>query len=385
MRMDYICITALFPFEMVPQEATFVIYGMGYLGQIYMRQVKGTNYARLKYVVDRNWKKMANLPIQVFPPNVLKEEKEAMIVVAVGEDNEYHNIKENLLSMGISEERIIHSLHYYSVSVPSDEFITHTHYENGEKLNFKTWEDANFFKFSKSVKQALKIQDVCNKNLVRIGEKSDGGYIMLNDFTSGSCAYSFGINNDVSWDNEMAERGYNIYMYDHTIDHLPYERNEFHFFKQGISANTEDAPRLITLEQMLKINGHMNLTDMVMKMDVEGYEWEIFRDVKEEILLKFKQIVVEFHYIFNTEKMDEILFVLRKLNNTHQVVHVHANNYANVFWYNENPYLDTLEVTYVRRQEYEFKDNYNLTLPISIDMPNCPYFQEIPLGLWNQT
>ena len=50
--------------------------------------------------------------------------------------------------------------------------------------------------------------------------KHDGGYILLDDFHEGSIAYSFGISTDVTWDKEMASRGYDVFMYDHTIDKL---------------------------------------------------------------------------------------------------------------------------------------------------------------------
>lgn len=384
MHTEYVRITPMFPFGKVSPGETVVIYGMGYLGQEYVRQVQGLNYVNLKYAVDKNWKDKVDVPVQVFPPDVLENEREARIVVAVESDDVYRNIRENLMVMGISGDRIIHSVFFYSAQVPSERFIMHTHYQREEIISLEEKAGVALFDFFKSVKMALNIQTVCNKSYVRIGKEHDGGYVMLDDFTLGSCAYSFGINNDVSWDNEMAERGYDIYMYDHTIDSLPYERKEFHFYKQGISGGEESSPHFATLEYMIKMNGHKNMTNMIMKMDVEGYEWEIFKQIGRETLLQFEQIVVEFHDIFDYKRMDEILFVLHRLNQTHQVVHVHGNNYSNVLWCDKTPYPDTLEVTYALRGKYEFQGGSDVYLPISADMPNCPYFQEVPLGRWNR-
>ena len=64
----------------------------------------------------------------------------------------------------------------------------------------------------------LHIAKVGGFDLVRTGKHYDGGYIMLDDFHAGDIAYSFGICDDVSWDKDMASRGYDIFMYDHTID-----------------------------------------------------------------------------------------------------------------------------------------------------------------------
>lgn len=61
----------------------------------------------------------------------------------------------------------------------------------------------------------------CSPGFVRVGNAHDGGYVMLNDFAHRNIAYSIGINDDVSWDFDMAERGFDVYMYDHTIEKLP--------------------------------------------------------------------------------------------------------------------------------------------------------------------
>ncbi|MBO6178665.1 MAG: FkbM family methyltransferase [Selenomonadaceae bacterium] len=376
MYTEYARVTPMFPFGKISPGETVVIYGVGYLGQEYIRQIQGTNYANLKYAVDKNWKEKVNFPVQVFPPDVLENEREARIVVAVESDDLYRNIRENLMVMGISDDRIIHSVFFYSALTPSSRFIRHTHCQSEEKNSLEEKAGVAFFDFFKSVKLALNIQSVCNYPYIRIGKKNDGGYVMLDDFTSGSLAYSFGINNDVSWDNEMAERGYDIYMYDHTITSLPYERKEFHFYKQGISGNNERTSHFATLEHMIKKNGHRNMMNMIMKMDVEGYEWEIFKQVGQETLSQFEQIVVELHSVFDYKRRDEILFVLNKLNQTHQVVHVHGNNYSNVLWCDKTPYPDTLEVTYALREKYKFQDDYNVLLPISLDCPTAPIFRK---------
>ena len=65
-------------------------------------------------------------------------------------------------------------------------------------------------------------------------------------------AYSLGIADDISWDEDMAQRGYDVYMYDPTIDALPKEHQKFHFFKQGIGKNSD----MITLDEAITCNGH---------------------------------------------------------------------------------------------------------------------------------
>lgn len=77
--------------------------------------------------------------------------------------------------------------------------------------------------------ELLHLAKINGAALVRIGKDNDGGYIMPDDFGSDDkIAYSFGINDDVSWDKAMASRGYDVFMYDHTIDGLPEENPRFH-------------------------------------------------------------------------------------------------------------------------------------------------------------
>ena len=110
--------------------------------------------------------------------------------------------------------------------------------------------------YYRELNKLLRISPVKNK-LCRIGKYGDGGYIMPDVFRAGGIAYSFGINDDVSWDEDMAKRGYNVYMYDHTIEALPYERPEFHFHRCGIASKGLVSPRMDTLEHLLQTNCHM--------------------------------------------------------------------------------------------------------------------------------
>lgn len=74
--------------------------------------------------------------------------------------------------------------------------------------------------FYRLLLQEIKVVNPIGKTFCRIGRDYDGGYLMLNVF-HGNIAYSFGINDDVSWDEDVANRGYEVYLYDHTIDALP--------------------------------------------------------------------------------------------------------------------------------------------------------------------
>ena len=57
---------------------------------------------------------------------------------------------------------------------------------------------------------------IIGKNKILIGDKSDGCYVILDDFTNIKIAYSFGIAEKIQFDSELAKKGIDVYMYDHT-------------------------------------------------------------------------------------------------------------------------------------------------------------------------
>ena len=211
---------------------------------------------------------------------------------------------------------------------------------------------------------------------------------MVDNFQkSGGIAYSFGISNDVSWDLDMAARGYDIFMYDPTIKGLPAENARFHFFKEGIAGEEVKAQSLNTLENFVRRNGHEGKDDMILKMDVEGAEWGFLSTVSPALLNKFDQMVFEFHSLIQPKglyEMGGMISFLKKINLTHSLVHLHGNNHGIFLKFGDFVCPDILELTYVKNSNYKLADDENISLPIPEDAPNNPRAVDIPLGFWNR-
>ena len=221
------------------------------------------------------------------------------------------------------------------------------------------------------------------EGLVRIGRDNDGGYLMWNDFSKKKIAYSIGINDDVSWDHDMAMRGLSVYQYDHTIEDIPEHLEQFHFYQRGLGTVADaDNPQLMTLPQMLEQNGHLQEKGMILKIDIEGAEWEFLNDVESAVLEQFSQIVFEFHNLTNLKYEEKMKNALKKLNKTHQLIHIHPNNYGSYLLQGGKILPELIEGTYLLRTEYEFMDRTH-SFPVELDQINCPYLAEISLGEWN--
>jgi hypothetical protein len=248
--------------------------------------------------------------------------------------------------------------------------------------------ESNKFQNLHEIISLLAPKDIVGAKYRRVGRDYDGGYVMLDDFSSRKvdAAYSFGINDDVSWDEEIAEHGIDIYMYDHTIDKLPKYHSRFHFFKEGVTGDPDEAG-LETLSNLLRRNGHQASQNLLLKMDIEGYEWAVFEETPSAVIGQFSQIVIELHGLNpnrSKEDLSQILAVLKKINLTHQSVHVHANGYSPIHWLGELALPTLLEVTYIRRADYADKFAPNSrTFPTELDQTTLPWLPDVPLGTFS--
>ncbi len=253
--------------------------------------------------------------------------------------------------------------------------------------------DYNFsFEYYKELKKVLRIKRVKGFPFVRLGRPThDGGYTMVDDFIQGGghgIAYSFGIKDDVTWDLDAVSRGYEVFQYDMTIDALPINNEHFHFFREGIGAVKDTEKSLDTLENFVIRNGHVEEKNMILKMDVEGAEWGFIQTVPSGFLNRFDQMVFEFHNLIQPKSFIDMavtIELLKKINETHTLVHLHGNNNgAHLSIENVGTFPDTLELTYLLTEKYSFVDDENIFLPLESDRPCHPAVPEIQLGYWNK-
>jgi len=226
----------------------------------------------------------------------------------------------------------------------------------------------NTIKNKSSIYQIIKPKKVLGKKKIRIGEKSDGGYILLNDFDNIKIAYSFGISDEISFDKDLADKNIDVFMYDHTIEKLPFQNSKFHWKKIGLTEKKGIHNNMKTLDELIKENGHENEKNMILKLDIEGSEWNVLYYINKEILMHFKYIIIEFHF----EKLFKSLFlkVLNKLNKTHQIFHLHCNNLGSLINIDEYNICSSLEVSYIIKENYSFLKTHEFYPVKNIDFKN---------------
>lgn len=244
----------------------------------------------------------------------------------------------------------------------------------------KKWE-IDKYRYFKCIKKLCKVKKVKGYGLKRIGGNNDGGYIMLDDFDNVKIAYSFGIDNNVEWDEWVADKGVDVYCYDHTVEGLPKENSRLHFNKIGIAGTDKMEEKLLSMQSILERNHHEGMKNIVLKMDAEGAEWDFFESISSDFFNRFSQMTFELHHVYEWQNRKKVLTALKKLSKTHQAVWIHGNNACPVDSVKDIVIPSLLEITWVNKRMYSFEDTvYNC--PLHIDEPNLEGIPEIVLKNW---
>ena len=204
----------------------------------------------------------------------------------------------------------------------------------------------------------LLTKEVIGKKRILLGAKYDGCYVLLDDFKNIKIAYSFGIHTNIQFDKALADKGIDVFMYDHTINSLPYENPKFHWKKIGLCGVGQKHQNMKNLEELILENGHINEKDMILKIDIEFWEWESILHLKEETLNKFKYIAIEYHFRDKKYYTIENLYynVLKKISKTHQAFYIRCNaNRSKITKFGNNRICKVLEVSYIIKKGNIFK------------------------------
>jgi hypothetical protein len=210
---------------------------------------------------------------------------------------------------------------------------------------------------------------------VRIGSEHDGGYVIA-DGMEYDCFISCGIADDITFEKYFLEKhkDLNCICYDGTIDKLPEDNQSMTFVKKNITYyNSDKTTNLIDVMQLYN--------NIFLKMDIETYEYRWLQIMPPESLNKIKQMVIEFHFPFTDQvfahldmplPIDQKTDTLKKITNTHTLIHLHPNNCCGTTLYNGIPVPNVFECTYVRNDIQQGRIKNKERIPTNLDRANIP-------------
>lgn len=181
--------------------------------------------------------------------------------------------------------------------------------------------------------------------LIRLGSLHDGGYLVVDDLSPRDVMVSLGIGDNADFEYNISTRIERIIAFDHTVDAMPNRSSNSQFNKLGVKGKS--VGEFITLTSI--INNISVKNDLLLKIDIEGSEWEVLDSISETELIRFRQIVGEFHGFNDWANFETINRVLSKMARNFYVVNAHANNWGSYDIIKRIAVPDVIEITFLRK------------------------------------
>jgi hypothetical protein len=170
---------------------------------------------------------------------------------------------------------------------------------------------------------------LANCELKRFGEANDGGYLLCANLLGAvKAGYSYGISGYDGWGCQIS-RDLNVKVHQYDCFDLTEPvcstgATVFHGeCVAGEPSTDESGRRFETPEHQIAANGDAG-RHLVVKMDVEGAEWDTFLHTPDDVFERIDQLVVEFHGV-NGERSIE---AVKKLKGFYYIANLHHNNYS---------------------------------------------------------
>ena len=176
--------------------------------------------------------------------------------------------------------------------------------------------------------EELKPVTLKNCSLRRYGGANDGGYLMCGNLVQGiQSLYSYGIDTEDNWGCELSgQLKAPVHQYDCFTEERPRcERGYFVFHDECVGDRTEtiDGRRFDTLTNQIARNGD-TLSRLIVKIDVEGAEWDSLAATPDAVLDRIEQMPMELHGVDERR----FLALVRRLKTRFHLVNLHFNNHS---------------------------------------------------------
>lgn len=212
---------------------------------------------------------------------------------------------------------------------------------------------------------------ICDHKMLRIGKLSDGGYLIPDDLSGIAACFSPGVEDNSSFESDLiSQTGIPSHLADYSVSAAPSNFKPKSFLKKFVGPINDDI--YITLEDWIKSQDeHLHTNDLLLQMDIEGDEYISILSTSDEILKRFRIIILEIH---NVEcwanpiyfKLVENFF--QKILNHFYIVHNHPNNHGKILNLNGFIVPQFMEMTFLRKDRTSIS-GYRTDFPHALDRP----------------
>jgi hypothetical protein len=219
--------------------------------------------------------------------------------------------------------------------------------------------------------------------LIRIGPNKDGGYLVPDDLTDIEACFSPGVDVEAGFEEACANMGMKVFLADHSVSKPPVQHELFKFTQHYVGVTT--SAEFITLDEWICQSDLQTSSDLLLQIDIEGFEYEVFLAASDTLLKRFRIIVAEFHNLDHLVSQPFFRLAGRafdKLLQTHVCVHMHPNNCCGQTVFHDIEIPRIMEFTFmrrdritaaVRRDDFPHPLDVDNTTNASLPLPECWY------------
>ena len=208
---------------------------------------------------------------------------------------------------------------------------------------------------------------------IRLGPKGDGGYVLPNDLIDIKACFSPGVNNQIGFEIDLLER-FGV------ASHLCDEQNKkpelpesFSYDNFWLAEKTMLGFSTFT-DWVQSYNSGQN-DDLILQMDIEGAEWQVLALTPDDLLSRFRIIIVELHTLGKIASWrrfhNEVKPLFVKLFRYHYVAYLHANNCLGASAFGPVIIPEVVEVTFHRLDRLKAEPE-TLRIPTALDYDCVP-------------
>jgi hypothetical protein len=206
--------------------------------------------------------------------------------------------------------------------------------------------------------------------LLRLGPAGDGGYLVPDDLDGIHACFSPGVGLISGFEKDCADRGMPVFLADKSAEKPAEENALFRFTRKYIGATANED--FVTMDSWVAASVSSSESDLMLQIDIEGYEYETFLSTTDQLMRRFRIIVAEFHgldQLWNRPFFGLASRTFEKILQTHTCVHIHPNNCIAPVVYQDVTIPPIMEFTFLRKDRVR-TSSYVQAFPHPLDADN---------------
>ena len=211
----------------------------------------------------------------------------------------------------------------------------------------------------------------CGHRFLRLGGEGDGGYLVPDDLHDIAACWSAGVGCNSDFERDCADRCMDVFLADGSVTGPACAHPRFRFVRKFVGAVDDD--HTTTLRSWMASCSKSDEGELLLKLDIEGGEYEVLLAAPEAILARCRVIVIEFHQLdllWSAPFFRIASRAIDKLVSTHACVHIHPNNHDGVLRQHGLDVPPTMEFTFVRRDRLPADPPWRSDFPHPLDRAN---------------